>query len=76
MPLVQHHLIGGDHYAPQPWNDRVPQADWKATYYHMASAEGIGFDRTKRENGSVEQYYAPVCELFEDVNSCPEKYRL
>jgi alpha-glucuronidase len=42
MPLGLHHLIGGDHYAPMPWNNRAPRADWTATYYHQASAEGIG----------------------------------
>ncbi|HVT80975.1 MAG TPA: alpha-glucuronidase, partial [Phycisphaerae bacterium] len=24
MPLGLHHLIGGDHYAPMPWNDAAP----------------------------------------------------
>jgi alpha-glucuronidase len=46
MPLGLHHLIGGDHYAPMPENAKAPRADWTAVYYHQASAEGIGFDRT------------------------------
>jgi alpha-glucuronidase len=76
MPLGLHHLIGGDHYAPMPWNNRAPRADWTATYYHQASAEGIGYDRTKRGNRAVEQYFPPVCDTFDDLKRCPEKYLL
>jgi alpha-glucuronidase len=76
MPLGLHHLIGGDHYAPQPWNDRASRRDWTATYYHQASAEGIGFDRTKRGDHAVEQYFPPVCDVFDDITKCPEKYLL
>jgi alpha-glucuronidase len=76
MPLGLHHLIGGDHYAPMPWNDRAPRADWTATYYHKASADGIGFERTKRGDHAVEQYYPPVCDMFDDIRRCPEKYLL
>jgi alpha-glucuronidase len=76
MPLGLHHLIGGDHYAPMPWNASAPRADWTATYYHKASADGIGFDRTKRGDRAVEQYYPPVCDQFDDITRCPEKYLL
>lgn len=76
MPLGLHHLIGGDHYAPMPWNNRAPRADWTATYYHQASADGLGFDRTKRGDRAVEQYFPPVCDLFDDIAHCPEKYLL
>jgi len=76
MPLGLHHLIGGDHYAPMPWNDSAPRADWTATYYHQASADGIGFDRTKRGDRAVDQYFPPVCDLFEDIARCPEQYLL
>ena len=76
MPLGLHHLIGGDHYAPMPWNDKAPRADWTATYYHQASADGIGFDRTKRGDQAVEQYFPPVCDLFDDIARCPEMYLL
>jgi alpha-glucuronidase len=76
MPLGLHHLIGGDHYAPMPWNGRAPRADWTATYYHQASPEGIGFNRTKRGNRAVEQYFSPVCDTFDDLKRCPEKFLL
>lgn len=76
MPLGLHHLIGDDHYAPMPWNERAPRADWTATYYHQASNAGIGFDRTKRGDRAVEQYFAPVCDMFDDIARCPAKYLL
>jgi alpha-glucuronidase len=76
MPLGLHHLIGGDHYAPMPWNGRAPRADWTATYYHQASADGIGFDRTKRGNRAVEQYFPPVCDMFDGITRCPEEFLL
>ncbi len=76
MPLGLHHLIGGDHYAPMPWNNRAPRPDWTATYYHQASQEGIGFDRTKRGDRAAEQYFPSVCRLVDDLARCPEKYLL
>jgi alpha-glucuronidase len=76
MPLGLHHMIGGDHYAPQPWNGRAPRSDWTAVYYHQASAEGIGFNRTKKGNHAVEQYFPPVCEMFDNISKCPEKFLL
>jgi alpha-glucuronidase len=76
MPLGLHHLIGGDHYAPMPWNDRAARTDWTAVYYHQASTEGIGFDRTKGGGRAVEQYFPPVCDMFDDLKRCPEKYLL
>ena len=76
MPLGLHHMIGGDHYAPQPWNGSAPRADWTAVYYHKASVEGIGYDRTKQGDHAVEQYYPPVCDMFNDITLCPEKYLL
>ncbi len=76
MPLGLHHLIGGDHYAPMPWNNRAPREDWTATYYHQASEEGIGFNRTRRGNKAVEQYFPAVCDEFDDPARCPEKFLL
>jgi alpha-glucuronidase len=76
MPLGLHHLIGGDHYAPMPWNAKAPRADWTATYYHQATAEGIGFDRTMKGNKAVEQYFPPVRDIFDDIATCPEKFLL
>jgi alpha-glucuronidase len=76
MPLGLHHLIGGDHYAPMPHNARAPRADWTATYYHQASPEGIGFDRTMRGNGAVGQYFPTVRDMFDSLETCPEIFLL
>ena len=76
MPLGLHHMIGGDHYAPQPWNAQAARPDWTAVYYNQASEKGIGFDRTKHGDHAVEQYFPPVCDRFDDLKTCPEKYLL
>jgi alpha-glucuronidase len=76
MPLGLHHLIGGNHYAPMPENGQAPRADWTATYYHQASPEAIGFDRSMRGNQAVGQYFPPVRDLFDDLQTCPEEFLL
>jgi alpha-glucuronidase len=76
MPLGLHHLIGGNHYAPMPQNAKAPRADWTATYYHQASAEGIGFDRTMKGNQAVGQYFPPVRDMFDSLATCPEIFLL
>ena len=76
MPLGLHHLIGGDHYAPMPENARAPRADWTATYYHQSSPDGVGFDRTMKGNKAVGQYFPPVRDLFDSLETCPDTYLL
>jgi alpha-glucuronidase len=76
MPLGLHHLIGGNHYAPMPQNAKAPRADWTATYYHQASEEGIGFDRTMKGNKAVGQYFPPVRDMFDSLETCPEMFLL
>jgi alpha-glucuronidase len=76
MPLGLHHLIGGDHYAPMPWNADEPRQDWTATYYHRADAKGIGVDRTRRGDNAVGQYFPPTRNEFDDPTRCPEKLLL
>jgi alpha-glucuronidase len=76
MPLGLHHLIGGDHYAPMPWNDDEPRRDWTATYYHRADKTGIGVDRSRRGDDAVDQYFRPVADEFDDISRCPEKLLL
>jgi alpha-glucuronidase len=76
MPLGLHHLIGGDHYAPMPQNAKAQRDDWTATYYHRASADGIGVNRTTQGNRAVEQYFPPVRDLFNSLATCPEEFLL
>jgi alpha-glucuronidase len=72
MPLGLHHLVGGDHYAPMPEGYGDPNG-----MFHHAARDGIGYDRT-RTTGSdaVDQYHAPLNNVFNDVNRCPEKLLL
>jgi alpha-glucuronidase len=76
MPLGLHHLIGGDHYAPMPENAKSRRSDWTATYYHQASSDGIGFDRTMRGSKAVGQYFPAVRDMFDRLATCPEKFLL
>lgn len=76
MPLGLHHLIGGDHYAPMPENPDPRRADWSAIYYHRADEEGIGFDRTASGSGALEQYHAPLPDLWGDPATCPPELLL
>ena len=76
MPLGLHHLIGGDHYAPMPENNDPRRLDWTATYYHRADASGIGFDRTRKGSGAVDQYRSPLRELWDDPATTPEELLL
>jgi alpha-glucuronidase len=75
-PLGLHHIMDrGHHYGPGPWiNGGRP--DWTSVYYHRASAEGIGFDRTATGSGVVEQYHEEIAGCFSDPESCPDKYLL
>ncbi|MEA2734397.1 MAG: alpha-glucuronidase, partial [Humisphaera sp.] len=75
-PLGLHHWVAGDHYAPSPWHDKDVRPEFTATYYHRADSEGIGFDRTSRGSGAVNQYNSPLREQLDDVNTCPEKLLL
>ena len=72
MPLGLHHLIGGDHYAPMPENPDPRRADWSAIYYHRADASGIGYDRTRKGSGAVDQYRPPLRERWGDPATCPD----
>jgi len=76
MPLGLHHLIGGDHYAPMPENPDPRRADWSAIYYHRADAKGIGFDRTRKGSGAVDQYRPPLRDLWNNPATTPESLLL
>ena len=76
-PLGLHHLMGrGHHYGPGPWVEGGPRADWTSVYFHRATKQGIGFDRTTGGSGAVSQYAPPVAEVFNDPARVPEKFLL
>jgi len=75
--LGLHHLMGrGHHYGPAPWVEGGPRADWTSVYFHRATREGIGFDRSRRGSDAVSQYAPAVAEAFDDPARVPEQYLL
>jgi alpha-glucuronidase len=75
-PLGLHHIMySGHHYGPGPWVNRG-RSDWTSVYYHRADTLGIGFDRTSKGSDAVSQYFKPVRDMFENLNTCPENLLL
>jgi len=76
-PIGLTHLYAqGHHYGPAPWTADLPRADWTAVYYHKASEDGIGFDRTETGSNAVEQYHEPIAEKFRNLDQIPDDYLL
>jgi alpha-glucuronidase len=75
-PLGLHHIMQEDfHYGPMPDNNRGRE-DWTSVYYHRADTIGLGYNRSSTGSDAVSQYFSPLRETFNDVNTCPEKYLL
>ncbi len=76
-PLGLHHIMSeGTHYGPGPWVNTADRPDWNSTYYHKADAAGVGFNRTSTGSNAVAQYFPPVRDKFENVQTTPEEYLL
>ena len=78
MPLGLHHIFAFDqHYGPEPdgYIAHYP-IEWCPVYYHRADSIGIGFDRTHTGSDATSQYREPFCSLYDDINTCPERYLL
>lgn len=79
MPLGLHHIFRFDHhYGPEPggFNPKYP-LEWCPTYYHRADTLGLGFDRTVATgSGATAQYPPHYAALYEQLDSCPERYLL
>lgn len=78
MPMGLHHLFAyGHHYGPEPWCEvEGARPDWLPSYYHQASADGIGFDRTSNGSNAVAQYPDSLARIYSDPKTCPEKLLL
>lgn len=78
MPLGLHHIFAGEHhYGPEPWYEpQGARLDWLPKYYHQASTEGIGFDRTRSGSGNVNQYHEPLASMYNSLETCPEELLL
>lgn len=76
-PLGLAHLMGtGHHYGPAPWVAELDRPEWNPVYYHRATAEGIGFDRTATGSNAVAQYAEPVASRFGDADRVGDDYLL
>jgi len=79
MPMGLHHQFAwGHHYGPEPWTS-IPGArpDWLPSYYHKASADSLGYDRTLATgSGATAQYPEAIAKELENLATCPEKYLL
>lgn len=78
MPLGLHHIFSFDHhYGPEPDGFIASYPlEWCPVYYHKADKAGVGFDRTKKGSGAVEQYRKPFDKQYNDLKTCPEEYLL
>ena len=61
---LQFTMAGNDHYSPDP-QGRVGKL-WKA------DKNGVGYDRTRAGSGFVNQYQAPVSEVWNSLDRCPD----
>ncbi|MDQ8185329.1 alpha-glucuronidase family glycosyl hydrolase [Pelagicoccus sp. SDUM812002] len=76
MPLGLHHIMyPGHHYGPGPWHDQG-RPDWTSTYYHKASSDGIGFDRTENGSDALGQYAPEVVEKWRSPETIEDKFLL
>jgi len=76
-PLGLAHLMGtGHHYGPAPWVDHLSRPEWNPYYYHRASRNGVGLDRTASGSNAAEQYAPAVAQRFTDLDTIPENYLL
>jgi len=78
MPLGLHHIFKFDHhYGPEPDGFKAEYPiEWCPVYYHKADSLGIGFNRTNQGSGAVNQYREPYKSLYNDINTCPDRYLL
>ena len=78
MPIGLHHIFAFDeHYGPEP-NGFIAQypIEWCPVYYHKANNDSIGYDRTHTGSNATAQYREPYCTLYDNINTCPERYLL
>ncbi|HEY4612891.1 MAG TPA: alpha-glucuronidase family glycosyl hydrolase [Bacteroidota bacterium] len=75
-PLGLHHIMEVDvHYGPGPQHDKGRE-DWTSVYYHRADSVGLGYNRSSTGSNAVGQYFSPLREKYDSINSCPEEYLL
>lgn len=76
-PLGLHHIFDtGHHYGPGPWVDNLSRPEWNPVYYHKATEQGVGFDRTISGSNALSQYAPEIQKIYGDPETCPEEYLL
>jgi alpha-glucuronidase len=76
MPLGLHHIFRGEHHYGPGLEYYTEREDWNPQSYHRADTAGLGYDRSRSGSNAVEQYFPPLCDLFDDHTTCPEEYLL
>jgi alpha-glucuronidase len=79
QPLGLHHIFSGSgHYGPGVWERIRPgtRPDWTPEYYHRADSVSIGFDRTSRGTDYTSQYFQPLRETYDRIETTPENLLL
>jgi alpha-glucuronidase len=69
-------MLGGWSVYHGPWVNNSVRTDWNSPYYHRADSIGVGFDRTRMGSDAVDQYYPPVADKFNSLDSCADEYLL
>ena len=73
---LAHIMYNGHHYGPMPWGNTLGRPDWNPVYYHKADSIGMGFNRTVSGTNALAEYKTEVSNLWNDSNTCPDKYLL
>lgn len=76
-PLGLHHIMArSHHWGPGPWVTGGGRADWTATYYHKATKDSIGFDRTATGSNALAQYATEWEKAWGNPNTTSLDYLL
>lgn len=77
-PLGLHHQMAENHHwGPGPWvAGKGLRPDWTSPYYSRADSIGMGFNRSKTGSNATSQYFPEVRDMFDNVETCPEKFLL
>ena len=78
MPLGLHHIFKFDHhYGPEPDGFKADYPlEWCPVYYHNATCDSIGFDRSHTGTDATSQYRPDMAKLYDNIETCPENLLL
>ena len=74
MPLGLHHIFKFDHhYGPEPEGFKADYPlEWCPVYYHNATPDSIGFNRSHTGTDATSQYRPDMAKLYDNIETCPE----